>query len=282
MPHSIQEPPQRFGGDWTEEKLKILRDYLDFYTTALNNQRFTLHYVDAFAGTGGIEVNRDGEAKQFLDGSPLVELDIDNKPFDHLHLIEKNPSNTAILRERLSEQDAQRRAQVYERDANKFLREFCRRMGAYDRAVVFLDPFGLQVDWETVAAIARTRKCDTWILFPAGTVRRLIPGQGEVSPGNAQRLNRVYGGEGWKTIQRKALQSNMFSDDPEMESEAGVDGLVTAYVDQLRSAFSGVANHHRVLRNSRNAPLYVFMFAVSSQSGKDLALRGANHILNKL
>ena len=42
----------RFGGRWTEQRLEILGRYLDAYTTALKNQRFTLYYVDGFAGAG--------------------------------------------------------------------------------------------------------------------------------------------------------------------------------------------------------------------------------------
>ena len=41
-----------FGGPWTNDKLEILRRYLDAYTTALKNQPFNLIYVDAFAGGG--------------------------------------------------------------------------------------------------------------------------------------------------------------------------------------------------------------------------------------
>jgi len=36
-----------FGGIWTRQKLDILKKYLGFYTLALKNQPFTLHYVDA-------------------------------------------------------------------------------------------------------------------------------------------------------------------------------------------------------------------------------------------
>ena len=42
----------RFGGLWTREKLAVLEKYLQFYAKALQSQPFTLHYVDAFAGTG--------------------------------------------------------------------------------------------------------------------------------------------------------------------------------------------------------------------------------------
>lgn len=41
-----------FGGIWTREKLGLLQAYLQFYVNALKHQPFTLHYADAFAGTG--------------------------------------------------------------------------------------------------------------------------------------------------------------------------------------------------------------------------------------
>jgi hypothetical protein len=36
---------QKFGGDWTVEKLNILSDYLDFYLSALKNQKFGKIYT---------------------------------------------------------------------------------------------------------------------------------------------------------------------------------------------------------------------------------------------
>lgn len=41
-----------FGGVWTQLKLDVFRDYVNFFTTALKNRNFNLHYADAFAGTG--------------------------------------------------------------------------------------------------------------------------------------------------------------------------------------------------------------------------------------
>ena len=43
---------QKFGGNWTEEKLNIFTSYLDAYLIALQNQKFKKIYIDAFAGTG--------------------------------------------------------------------------------------------------------------------------------------------------------------------------------------------------------------------------------------
>lgn len=34
---------------------------------------------------------------------------------------------------------------------------------------MFLDPYGMQVERETIDTIARTKAIDTWLLFPLGT-----------------------------------------------------------------------------------------------------------------
>jgi three-Cys-motif partner protein len=51
-------------------------------------------------------------------------------------------------------------------DANTYLKEWCERTDwrAY-RTVMFLDPYGMQVDWSLIEAIANTRAVDLWILF---------------------------------------------------------------------------------------------------------------------
>ena len=43
---------QLFGGSWTEQKLEILKKYLETYNTVLKKQPFERVYIDGFAGTG--------------------------------------------------------------------------------------------------------------------------------------------------------------------------------------------------------------------------------------
>jgi three-Cys-motif partner protein len=49
-------PIHRFGGNWTQEKLDIVKNYLKEYTKIFegneNARYFRRWYVDAFAGTG--------------------------------------------------------------------------------------------------------------------------------------------------------------------------------------------------------------------------------------
>ena len=65
---------QKFGGNWTEEKLNIFTSYLNAYLIALQNRKFKKVYIDAFAGTGEIETNDGG---QCLVGSAKRALSAD-------------------------------------------------------------------------------------------------------------------------------------------------------------------------------------------------------------
>ncbi len=56
----------KFGGDWTEEKLKCVSKYLRAYTKIMNNQPFNFAYIDAFAGTGYRETEIDADTDELL------------------------------------------------------------------------------------------------------------------------------------------------------------------------------------------------------------------------
>jgi len=49
----------RFGGFWTRDKLNVLQEYLQFYCTAMSKQRYSLIYIDAFAGTGRCNIKSE-------------------------------------------------------------------------------------------------------------------------------------------------------------------------------------------------------------------------------
>ena len=270
---------QSFGGEWTREKLRILKAYLDAYTTALKNTQFNLWYVDAFAGSGAIDALDYDDERALLTGSTQIALEVTDRPFDHLLFIEKDPVNAQSLKDRVRELGEDSRTRVDQGDANLSLPAFCESMDPLDRAVVFLDPFATQVDWTTVEAVAATEKCDVWILFPVSAIRRLLPRQGPTR--HEPVLDRVFGDESWKELQRPAAQQSfdLFGDGPDIETEAGVEAIGRAYMAKLEVAFAGVAPAARILRNSRNSPLYLFMFAAGNKAGAPIAVRIANHLL---
>lgn len=184
----------RFGGQWTEDKLDILRGYLDAYTTALKNQRFRLTYVDAFAGAGSYQFSSDDyeEFGELREGSTRIALDIQDKPFDRFVFIEKRRNAIRSLSALQSERH-ERRIKVVRGDANVHIPQFCNEMEDNDRAVVFLDPYATEVAWSTVQAIAASKKIDCWILFPLMALSRMMPKDGMPDEQVAAKIDRVFG-----------------------------------------------------------------------------------------
>lgn len=276
-----------FGGPWTEEKLRILKLYLDSYTTALKNTLFNLIYVDAFAGSGswrsdiGYSPDDYDDFQEVHKGSTSLALEVSDKPFDKLIFIEKDPARSLDL-ERLRLENKHRHIEVHNGDANQELPRFCQDMADYDRAVVFLDPFATQVQWSTVRAIAETQKIDCWILFPLMAIARLMPRDNEPSSLHAMRLDNVFGGrEYWKDFYQPQAQLPLFGE-ANTERLAGSEQIAYRYQQHLKEIFTQVAPNSRTLRNSKNSPLVELFFAAGSPTGAPVAIRIADHILRNL
>ena len=184
-----------FGGAWTEDKLARVRGYLEAYTTIFKGNEKARHlqttYVDAFAGTGRRAAARperaaegslfedaeaDPEARSFKEGSARAALEVE-PPFDSYVFVDRNPDHARQL-EGLKVEFPEKagRVSIEVADANDFLRRWCAETDwDRNRAVVFLDPYGTQVDWSTVDIIAAAAGIDLWIFFPFGqAVNRLL------------------------------------------------------------------------------------------------------------
>ncbi len=283
----------QFGGEWTREKLEILRKYLDAYTTALKKTPFRLLYIDAFAGTGSIESgSQDPDQKDrraFIDGSTRIALDIVDRSFDELIFIEKDEAKCSIL-ESLKAENLDRNIVIETGDANNSLRALQKDWSKW-RGVLFLDPFGAQVDWSTLEAIAGYKALDIWILFPTSTIVRMLPRSklpDEIHPSWARTLTRVFGGERWRDVYDEDQQIEMFPENikgPQFKREPGVNKLREIYKEGLRELLDRrFLDQSRPLKNSKNSDLYEFMFCVGSdnQAAIKLAKRIAKHLVDKL
>ena len=57
---------------------------------------------------------------------------------------------------------------------------------------MFLDPYRMQVNWETMESIAETEAIDLWILFPLGTINRMLENDGQISLAKQKTLDRFF------------------------------------------------------------------------------------------
>lgn len=283
----------QFGGSWTRQKLEVLRKYLNAYMTIFTeNERasfFHTVYIDAFAGTGYRTLADPSEApllaeiteednQNFLKGSARIALELE-KPFAEYLFIEKQNNRVAEL-EHLRKEFPNRRIQIKQGDANNILKEWIQKTNWHRaRAVVFLDPYGMQVEWSLIEAIAKTKAIDLWLLFPLGIgVNRLLTKNAPPPDQWEQKLTRLFGTEEWRNrfYQR---QTTMFGDEVEQKI-ASFASIQNFFIERLQAIFAAVAPNPLVLTNSHNNPLYLLCFAAGNPKGAKTALSIANHILS--
>ena len=272
----------QFGGAWTEEKLDILEGYLDAYTMALKNQPFELVYVDAFAGTGWIESGNEENYGIPIMGSAGRALGVTHRSFDRVVLVDHDSEKCDHLRE-MRHYYPGRTIDVQCEDANVFLRRLHR--GTYGRTwrgVLFLDPFGVELEWSTVEHIAGLEKLDMWLLFPSSAIGRMLPLSRDpdaVEPQWANRLNAVFGSDSWRRLYSPSDQRSLFGTE-EIHRDSGVDGLRSIYKGQLQELFGDrFLERSRTLKNRKNSPLFELLFCVGSPNPQaiGIAKRIATH-----
>lgn len=284
-----KSPSEKYGGIWTKRKLDMLRAYLNAYTTALKNTPFNLLYIDAFAGTGMVELkSKDSlDAQKFIEGSAQIAANIGDKPFDKLIFIEQSRKRCKKL-EALKGEISHRNMEIQNADANVYLKKFCGQWSASHsgwRGVLLLDPFATQVEWKTVQAIADTNALDTWILFPVFGLSRMLPRNRmpqDVDEKWAAKLTRVFGDESWKNFYHPNPQQSLI---PREEESAyvrhpGVKLIRDAYKQKLSGAFGDrLLDVTCQFPNSKNSLLFEFIFCVGNKAGIGLAHNIASHVI---
>jgi three-Cys-motif partner protein len=269
----------RFGGPWTRLKLDTLEGYLRFYTTALKNKGFRLHYIDAFAGSGICEI-RKGDEVERLVGSAQRAINV-SPPFDRFDFIESDRRRVKALRE-IKAKYPDRNIHIHEADANDKLKEICTgRDWRSTRAVLFIDPYGMSMNYDTLKAVADTQAIDVWYLFPlSALVRQAAKDRRAVTPDKESALTRLLGDDSWHDIwYSKNPTVDMFNDD-RYQRDVDVDAIEEFVLHRLAQIFPKVAQPRRLYLNG-NVSLFSLIFAVSNPAPKaiELSMRAANRLL---
>ncbi|GBE42844.1 hypothetical protein BMS3Bbin10_00911 [bacterium BMS3Bbin10] len=281
-----------FGGKHTEYKLSLVENYLDRYTTALKYQPFRLIYFDAFAGAGDIPQPKDvtqsllpmGDYKPFIVGSARRALALIH-PFDAYVFTDKKKANVdSLMKLREEYPELKDRIDVHRVDANTELQDFCARTNWRScRAAVFLDPFGNNVAWETLEAIAATKAIDLWYLFPAGLgVHRQIGKDGTVHDTHEASLDRMLGTREWRDafIDTNDV-TDLFDVTQKQTSKVADPRSITEFmIGRMRQIFEGGVLDEWLPLGSNNVHMYSLIFAWANPGEKaKLASKLAKAIL---
>jgi three-Cys-motif partner protein len=285
-------------GVWTEIKLRALTEYLDFYQKALRNMQFETWYIDAFAGT----VDRHAELQKagIFDGAPIenVEIILDGSarkalqiqpPFDHYWFTEQHRGRATVLRALRSEFG--RDVEVKTADANTALQDLfglppwsSGPTSARQRGVVFLDPYGMSVDWATLEVLAATKRVDVWYLFPRkAVVQQLAHDIRGVDANKRRKLEQIFGSGDWEREFYNAgpPQGSLFDAPPTTEvRRVATPEQISAFArKRLKDLFCYVSDPLPLLVNGRD----FFELYCLSNNGKAVHLieKGVKHVMQK-
>ncbi|TIN11704.1 three-Cys-motif partner protein TcmP [Mesorhizobium sp.] len=290
-----------FGGPDTSKKLRCLQEYLQSFSVALRKQQFACIYIDAFAGSGTRTEVRPGlplfgpdfaEPEEVTTpGSARIAIEID-PPMHSVVLIEQDASRFSEL-QALVDEYPDRKIILRNGDANQLVQRLCTNIhwrgpdtvGHGIRGVIFLDPYGMEVSWQTVEAIAKTKALDCWYFFPLSGLYRNAPHDpAKLDPGKQASLDRVLGATDWRSrwYSHEVAREDIFETQGQAVRRADVNAIEAYVKGRLETAFKGAVLDPVRLHHKNGAPLASLFFAVSNTSSAavKLATDMASHILN--
>lgn len=272
-------------GRWSEEKLDLLSKYLEAYSVIMNEQKKSwlkaYYYIDAFAGS--IKPRAKEDEQRYIDGSPLRALRTEPK-FDGYWFVDISSRRIERVQE-LREEFPDCLIDIRQGNCNEILcNEIVPKLSysSKQRAFVFLDPYGLQVDWETVRELANTKTCDVFVNFSVMGVTRLLPRDQNPELEVVEQLSKVMGSTNWITqIYREppGIQLDIFGNPTGAISSRDTiqaEWLASLYTEQLQSLFQYVSNPV-LMRNSTKSALYSLCLASHNKT----AVRITNDIFKR-
>lgn len=287
-----------WGGSWTEEKLDAFEKYVEAYLTIMHSTREQrkgwpkeIIYFDGFAGSGSRSENDDIDSNQISIQSVFGDLDIQReeaevyqgscervlsltKKFDKYYFVDLDTSALDNLKQKLSEKNLITENCIFRTgDVNEVVSDFISQWNENKVALVLLDPYGMQVKWDTIKKM-KGKRIDLWILVPSGVIiNRLMDRSGNLR--NIEKL-KEYLGISEEEIKQKFYQTTtsptLFGEIETTEKKKDtIHKIAETYVEQLKKIFKYVTEKPLQLKNSKNVIIYHFIFAANNESAKKIA-----------
>lgn len=131
----------------------------------------------------------------------------------------------------------------------------------------------MQINWESIASLKSTRS-DLWILVPTGViVNRLLDRNGELKQIN--KLESFFGlseNEIKDYFYKKEKQTTLFGEEEIIKKiTRPIQQIAKLYLQQLKTIWTHVTAESLVLYNSKDVPIFHFIFASNNQYATKIA-----------
>lgn len=257
-------------GKWSVEKLELLRKYLHAYVQVLKNQDWCrgYEYIDGFAGTGKPKTR---DEKKYTDGSPRVALGL-SPPFTKYYFIETSSWRLKKL-ENLRQEFRDRSIEIHSGDCNGVLCDNVIPSLPYEsrkRAIAFLDPYGMQLEWGTLQQLAQTRTIEIFLNVPQMAINRSLRRRrhNDIPVATKERMDRFWGTENWAAEFYEEIPT-LFGRQT-VRKDQSTKQLGQRFRNRLQELFT-YCTQPLLMTNSKNAPLYWLFFAGHNSTGYKIA-----------
>jgi three-Cys-motif partner protein len=256
-------------GLWSEVKLAIIREYMPVYSRLVTDYNLYHLYIDGFAGYGLHELRSSGA---IVPGSPLNALNT-LPPFREYHFIDLNPARAKKLR---TLAPGRGDVHVHEGDCNEVLLELLPRARheQYRRALCLLDPYGIDIAWNVVAAAGKMKSVEIFLNFMVMDMNMnvLLQHPEKALASQIKRMNRFWGDESWRQV-IYAQQTTLFGEDKQVKHSDSNAKIAEAYRTRLKevAGFRFVPEPLPFL-NDQGATIYYLFFASPNETGHNVVV----------
>ncbi len=262
--------PARPSGNWAQDKLFYVKHYIDTFEKSMRNSKWRRRiYIDLFAGPGKCF---DRDTREYFLGSPLLALTTEY-PFtdyffvdmdkENLETLETRSEKTKVPKENLHFLVGDASKKVY--DVTRFIREIDSQYIPNvwpSLNLAFLDPNGLELEWQIVAQLAQIKRMDLIIHYSQQGVERMV--LRSINSPTQTKLDKFFGdNDVWRSVYNK-----------HKDSAGGYHrALINHYKSNLKKlGYEEVKDDEEIwteplMRNQKNAPLYRLLFASKSKLG---------------
>lgn len=155
------------------------------------------------------------------------------------------------------------------------------------RGVLFLDPYGMTVRWDTLQKVAATKALDVWYLFPLSAVyRQAAIDFNKVDEGKAAALDSVLGTTEWRTaFYSESQQESLLDVGKSGARRTAGPAEITSFVHaRLCEIFKGWVSSPILLPERGGPPMFALFFAVSNpaEPAVKLSKKAADHLFDML
>lgn len=291
----LNEPNESWGGPWTEKKLNAFSKYVKAYLAIMKKQPYwKTIYFDGFAGSGSKENDiktelykqlkiTEEEERTYKGAAERVLSLPSDLNFNYYYFIDKKQGSLSKLESRLKQNIdlSNKTVEFRAGDANKLITDLANALKTNKyAALIFLDPFGMQIDWTSIEALRGSRS-DVWILVPTGVVvNRLLDKAGELK--FIDKLQSFFGlnQEEIKSLfYKQEVRNTLFGEEERINKVSKpIEKIAKIYATRMKTIWQYVTEEPLRLDNRNGVPIFHFVFASNNSN----ALKIANQIIKNV